>query len=83
MSLKSNQTFWKTVCESLTHAVLHHHEPALVSGEAIAPEITGYVHTRAVTAQIRRDAALVDICEHTHTHTAQTLHETHTDLQHF
>lgn len=36
-----------------THAVLHHHEAALVSLEALALEAAGRVDAGAVAAQIR------------------------------
>ena len=45
----------------LTHAVLHHHEAALVALEALALKVSRRVHTRAVTAEIRGDPALIDI----------------------
>lgn len=44
-----------------THAVLHHHEAALVSLETLALEAAGRVDAGAVAAQVRGDAALVDV----------------------
>lgn len=46
---------------SLTHAVLHHHEAALVALEALALEAARGVHAGAVATQIGGDAALVDV----------------------
>lgn len=53
------------VCESLlfTHAVFHHHEAALVAFEALAFKISRCVDTSALTTQVRRDAALIDVCK--------------------
>ena len=45
----------------LTHAVLHHHEAALVAVEALALEAARRVDAGAVAAQVRGDPALVDI----------------------
>lgn len=57
-----NLSFFCFVCAfARTHAVLHHHEAALVSLEALALEAAGRVDTGAVAAQVRRDAALVDV----------------------
>lgn len=47
----------------LTHAVLHHHEAALVTIETFTLETAGRVDAGAVTAQVGRDGALVDICK--------------------
>lgn len=44
-----------------THAVLHHHEAALVALEALALEAAGGVDAGAGAAQVRRDATLVDV----------------------
>lgn len=45
----------------LTHAVLHHHEAALVALEALALEAARGVDAGAVAAQVGGDAALVDV----------------------
>lgn len=45
----------------LTHAVLHHHETTLVSFKAFALEAPRCVDTGAMAAQVRRDAALVNV----------------------
>lgn len=44
-----------------THAVLHHHEAALVALEAFALEAAGGVDAGAGAAQVRRDATLVNV----------------------
>lgn len=44
-----------------THAVLHHHESALVALETFALEAARGVDAGAGAAQIRRDATLVDV----------------------
>lgn len=46
---------------SLTHAVFHHHEAALVTFEALAFKISWRVDTPALSTQVWRDAALVDV----------------------
>lgn len=46
---------------SLTHAVFHHHEATLVTFEALAFKVSGCVDTPSLSAQVRRDAALVDV----------------------
>lgn len=45
----------------LTHAILHHHEAALVSLKALAFEAARGVHTDATPAEVRRDPALIDV----------------------
>ena len=47
---------------SLTHAVFHHHEATLVSLEALAFKISWCVDAPARAAQVRGDAALIDVC---------------------
>lgn len=49
------------VAASVTHAVLHHHEAALVALETFALEAAGGVDAGAGAAQVRRDATLVDV----------------------
>lgn len=49
-----------------THAVLHHHEAALVALEAFALEAAGRVDAGSRAAQVRRDAALVDVWKRNH-----------------
>lgn len=51
------------LCEdsSLTHAVLHHHEAALVALETFALEAAWCVDAGTVTTQVRGDAALIDV----------------------
>lgn len=53
------------VCEdsSLTHAVFHHHEAALVTFEALAFKVSSCIDTSALSTQVWRDAALVDVCK--------------------
>lgn len=56
---------WKTVrvlLLALTHAVLHHHEAALIAFEALTLKAARRVDTGAMTTQVWRDAALVNIC---------------------
>lgn len=45
----------------LTHAVFHHHEATLVSFKALALKISRRVHAGARSAQVRWDAALIDV----------------------
>lgn len=47
---------------SLTHAVLHHHEPAFVAFIALALKVAGGVHTLASATQVGRYSALIDVC---------------------
>lgn len=44
------------------HAVLHHHEATLVTFKTFTLEVPTCVHTRALTTQVWRDTALVDVC---------------------
>lgn len=44
------------------HAVLHHHEAALVALEALTLEASWGVHTRTLTTDVRRDTTLIDVC---------------------
>lgn len=44
------------------HAVLHHHEPAFVAFITLALKVPGGVHTLASATQVRRYAALIDVC---------------------
>lgn len=46
----------------LTHAVLHHHEAALVTLLTLALEVPGGVDTLAPATEVGRDAALVNVC---------------------
>lgn len=44
------------------HAVLHHHEPAFVAFVTLAFKVPWGVHTLASATEVRRDAALIDVC---------------------
>lgn len=44
------------------HAVLHHHKAALVAFKALTLKAARCVNTGALTAQVRRDSALIDVC---------------------
>lgn len=44
------------------HAVLHHHESALIALVTLAFEVAWGVHTLASAAEVRRYAALVNVC---------------------
>lgn len=45
----------------LTHAVLHHHEAALVALEALALKAARCVDTDPAPAEVRRDPALINV----------------------
>lgn len=44
------------------HAVLHHHEAALIALETFTLKAAGCVDTGAVATQVGRDATLIDVC---------------------
>lgn len=46
----------------LTHAILHHHEAALVALKTLALKAAWRVDADATAAEVRRDPALVDVC---------------------
>lgn len=45
-----------------THAVLHHHEATLVAVETLTLEAARSVDAGALAAEVRGDAALVNVC---------------------
>lgn len=60
--------FWRTAghereftCFTHTHAVLHHHEAALVALKTFTLEAAWCVDAGAVAAQVGGDAALVNV----------------------
>lgn len=57
----STGVLFQFVRSFLTHAVLHHHETTLISFKALALEAPWCVDTGAVAAQVRGDAALVNV----------------------
>jgi hypothetical protein len=49
----------------LTHAVLHHHESTFIAFIALAFKVPGGVHTLASATEVRRYAALINVCTET------------------
>lgn len=49
------------MCLQLTHAVLHHHEAALIALKTLTLKTAGCVDTGTVTTQVRGDAALINV----------------------
>jgi hypothetical protein len=47
---------------SLTHAILHHHEAALVALKALAFKAAWRVDTDAAAAEVGGDPALINVC---------------------
>lgn len=46
----------------LTHAILHHHEAALVALKALAFKAAWRVDTDATATEVRGDPALINVC---------------------
>lgn len=47
---------------TLTHAVLHHHESTFIAFVTLAFEVPWGVHTLATATEVRRYAALINVC---------------------
>lgn len=45
----------------LTHAVLHHHEPAFIAFEALALKAAWCIDADSTATEVRRNPALVDV----------------------
>lgn len=50
----------------LTHTVLHHHEAALITWQAVTLKTAWRVYTRPVSTQVRGDLTLLNVYSHTH-----------------
>jgi hypothetical protein len=46
----------------LTHAVLHHHEATFIAFITLAFKVPRGVHTLASATEVRRYAALINVC---------------------
>lgn len=53
---------WVSLTLINVHAVLHHHEAALIALKAFTLKAARCVDTGTVTTQVRRDAALINVC---------------------
>lgn len=60
-TVSSSTQQWVPLTLINVHTVFHHHKTTLISFKALALEVSRSVDASALTAEIRRNAALIDI----------------------